>query len=208
MTGIGYDRKMEEKPLLREITALCVFCGSSEGNDPRYMDAAEGLAIEMANRRINLIYGGGGAGIMGKLSSTLRDLPVSVIGIIPSRIYEMVRHLEHVEDELIIVDTMHERKAAMYDKADAFVALPGGIGTLEELMEALTWLQLGYHGKPVGLLNIGGFFDPLINMLHQMVDEGFLRKVMLESLVIADEPHELLDGLASVRLTIPQKISS
>lgn len=206
--GIGYHRGMEEMHSVRNITNLCVFCGSSEGKNPLYMREAEELALEMAKRQINLIYGGGGAGIMGKLSATLRNTSVSVIGIIPSRIYDMVRHFDHTEDELIVVGTMHERKAAMYDRSDAFVALPGGIGTLEELMEALTWLQLGYHSKPVGLLNTAGFFDPLITMLQHMVDEGFLRKVMLESLVVEDNPCKLLDEMAIVKLTIPKKISS
>ncbi|WP_422481539.1 TIGR00730 family Rossman fold protein [Pleomorphochaeta sp. DL1XJH-081] len=199
---------MKKTSSLRNIANLCVFCGSSEGRNPLYMQAAHTLAIEMANRRINLVYGGGGAGIMGKLSSTLRHLPVSVVGIIPDRIYEMVRHLDHAEDELIVVGTMHERKGAMYERSDAFVALPGGIGTLEELMEALTWLQLGYHEKPVGILNTAGFFDPLIAMLHHMVDEGFLRMNMLESLVVESEPKALLDSLERIDLTIPQKIST
>ena len=204
--GIGYYRKMEQINSLRTIKNLCVFCGSSKGVDPQYELGAELLAFEMAKRGINLIYGGGGAGIMGTLASTLHKTPVSVIGIIPSRIYEMVRHVDHVEDELIIVDTMHERKAAMYERSDAFIALPGGIGTLEEFMEALTWLQLGYHNKPIGLLNCQGFFDPLVSMLENMVNTGFLRKAMFDVLVIEKEPEQLLDGLMQVNLVIPEKI--
>jgi uncharacterized protein (TIGR00730 family) len=197
---------MEQFNSLRTIKNLCVFCGSSKGADTQYELASISLAQEMAKREINLVYGGGGAGIMGKLASTLHKTPVSVIGIIPSRIYEMVRHLDHVEDELIIVETMHERKAAMYERSDAFIALPGGIGTLEEFMEALTWLQLGYHSKPIGLLNCGGFFNPLVAMLENMVDKGFLRKAMFDVLVIEKEPKQLLDGLMQVNLVIPEKI--
>ncbi len=197
---------MEQKETVRIIKNLCVFCGSSPGADPQYSIEAESLAHEMAKRGINLVYGGGGAGIMGKLASALKSSSVSVIGIIPSRIYDMIHHLDHTEDELIVVETMHERKAAMYERSDAFIALPGGIGTLEEFMEALTWLQLGYHHKPVGLLNCGGFFDPLVSLLEQMVREGFLRKEMLNLLIVEKEPQRLLDSLARVDLTIPEKI--
>src|SRR5690554_1934659 len=132
---------MNTSTIQRTISNLCVFCGSSAGNDTAYTDAACALAGEMAARSIHLVYGGGGAGIMGTLASALRDTGVRVTGIIPERLYEMVKHLDHSEDELVVVHTMHERKAAMYDRSDAFVALPGGIGTLEELMEALTWLD-------------------------------------------------------------------
>jgi uncharacterized protein (TIGR00730 family) len=162
----------------------------------------------MSARGIHLVYGGGGAGIMGKLSQHLRRSPVKVTGIIPKRLYEMVGHLEHSEDELIVVETMHERKATMYERSDAFVALPGGIGTLEELMEAMTWLQLGYHAKPVGMLNVDGFFDPLLHMLQHMVEEGFLRQVLVDALVVEQEPRILLERLANIDLNLPGKITS
>lgn len=203
---MGYHRAMEHKRTVGNITNLCVFCGSSEGKDPAYLEDARHLAEEMARRHINLVYGGGNAGIMGRLAATLRDTPVAVIGIIPSRIHDMVRHLGHSEDELQVVGTMHERKAAMYERSDAFVALPGGIGTLDELMEAYTWLQLGYHHKPVGLLNTCGYFDPLIHMLQKMVQEGFLRSEMYEALVVSTKPDELLDRLESCNVFIPDKI--
>ncbi|NCC13830.1 MAG: TIGR00730 family Rossman fold protein [Spirochaetia bacterium] len=197
---------MEHKRTVGNITNLCVFCGSSTGKDPAYLEEAQHLAEEMARRHINLVYGGGNAWIMGRLAATLRNTPVSVIGIIPAKIHDMVRHLGHVEDELQVVETMHERKAAMYERSDAFVALPGGIGTLDELMEAFTWLQLGYHHKPVGLLNTHGYFDPLVSMLQKMVQEGFLRSEMYETLVVSNKPDDLLDRLASCNVSIPDKI--
>jgi hypothetical protein len=197
---------MNTSTIQRTISNLCVFCGSSAGNDTAYTDAAKALACEMATRSIHLVYGGGGAGIMGTLASALRDTGVRVTGIIPERLYEMVKHLDHTEDELVVVHTMHERKAAMYDRSDAFVALPGGIGTLEELMEALTWLQLGYHAKPIGILNSNGFFDSLISLLRRMVDDGFLGHRVFGTLVVEKNPAVLLDRLAEVELVIPQKI--
>lgn len=190
----------------RKISHLCVFCGSSDGFDPQYVAMATQFAEQMAHRNINLVYGGGGAGIMGKISSTLRDSGVTVTGVIPSKLYTMVQHLEHSEDELLVVDTMHERKAEMYDRSDAFVALPGGIGTLEELLEALTWLQLGYHAKPIGILNVQGYFDHLVHMLSHMVSQGFLRQVMLDTLIVEEEAGLLLDRLETVELTLPTKI--
>ncbi|MDD3822640.1 MAG: TIGR00730 family Rossman fold protein, partial [Sphaerochaetaceae bacterium] len=124
-----------------------------------------------------------------------------------TRIHEMVKHIEHDEDELIIVGDMHERKAAMYARADAFVALPGGIGTLEEVMEALTWLQLGYHDKPVGLLDTAGFFSHLTAFLSHMIDEGFLRSVLFDTLTVDSDPMRLIERLQRVPLDLPAKIA-
>jgi len=143
---------------------------------------------------------------MGKIAATLKESNGTVTGIIPTRLYDMVKHIEHVEDELIVVADMHARKATMYERSDAFVALPGGIGTLEEVMEALTWLQLGYHCKPIGLLNTDGFYDSLIALLRHMVDQGFLRKILFDALVVSADPDELLEKLCSVDLDIPLKI--
>ncbi len=206
MSSVRYAAIMRNTPV-RTISTLCVFCGSSVGNQDSYAEAAIQLAQQMMARQINLVYGGGGVGIMGLLAKVLHEGPVTVTGIIPVRLYEMVRHIDHQEDELVIVQTMHERKSAMYERSDAFVALPGGIGTLDELMEALTWLQLGYHGKPVGILNTAGFFDPLIEMLNRMVAEGFLRSELLQALVVDPDPSILLDRLAAIPLDIPQKVA-
>lgn len=191
---------------MRTIGTLCVFCGSSEGTDPAYVASAKAFGEEMAARKVNLVYGGGGKGLMGTLATTVKSGSRTVTGVIPHKIYEMVKHIEHVEDELIIVRDMHERKAAMYERSDAFVALPGGIGTLEEVMEALTWLQLGYHDKPVGLLNVNGFYTHLVAFLSHMVDQGFLRTVLLDTLVVDSDPGRLIERLEQIPLNLPAKI--
>ena len=197
---------MENKEPIRIIKNLCVFCGSSNGNDEIYRNSVVTLAQTMAMRHINLVYGGGGRGLMGAMAATLQHTPVTVTGIIPTRLFDMVKHIEHNEDELVIVSDMHERKATMYNRSDAFVALPGGIGTLEEVMEALTWLQLGYHNKPVGLLNIAGYYDKLLDFLRASVTAGFLQPALLEALIVTSDPNVLLDNLATVSLTLPLKI--
>ncbi len=197
---------MENKQPLRIIKNLCVFCGSSVGNDEVYRDGVVALAQKMAEKDINLVYGGGGRGLMGVMAETLRHMPVTVTGIIPTKLYDMVKHIEHNEDELIIVSGMHERKATMYERSDAFIALPGGIGTLEEVMEALTWLQLGYHNKPVGLLNIAGYYDKLLEFLKESVTAGFLQPALFEALIVTSDANDLIDQLVSVPLTLPHKI--
>jgi hypothetical protein len=197
---------METRASVRTIGTLCVFCGSSDGNVPAYLEGAAALALAMSRRNINLVYGGGGRGLMGKVAATLKEANGTVTGIIPTRLYDMVKHIEHVEDELIVVSDMHARKATMYERSDAFIALPGGIGTLEEVMEALTWLQLGYHCKPIGLLNTEGFYDSLIDLLRHMVDQGFLRKILFDALVVSADPDDLLEKLCSVDLDLPVKI--
>ena len=198
---------MELTASMRDIGNLCVFCGSSDGNDPAYVASARAFGDEMVRCSINLVYGGGGKGLMGVLASTVKSGACTVTGVIPKRIHEMVKHIESEEDELIIVDNMHERKAAMYARADAFVALPGGIGTLEEVMEALTWLQLGYHDKPVGLLDVNNFFAPLIGFLSHMVDQGFLRSILLDTLVVDADAHRLIERLKRVPIDLPVKIA-
>ncbi|MDX9939590.1 MAG: TIGR00730 family Rossman fold protein [Sphaerochaetaceae bacterium] len=198
---------MNDVTALRKINTLCVFCGSSEGNDPAYLQSAAQFGLAMVKSGMDLVYGGGGKGIMGRLAATVKAGSRRVTGIIPTRIHEMVKHIEHDEDELIIVGDMHERKAAMYARADAFVALPGGIGTLEEVMEALTWLQLGYHDKPVGLLDTAGFFSHLTAFLSHMVDEGFLRSVLFDTLTVDSDPMRLIERLQRVPLDLPAKIA-
>jgi uncharacterized protein (TIGR00730 family) len=191
---------------LRKIETVCVFCGSSEGSNPAYKESAFNFGLAMAHHNLNLVYGGGGNGLMGILAQGVKKGDGKVTGIIPTRIYEMVKHIEHNEDELVIVDNMHQRKADMYNRSDAFVALPGGIGTLEEVMEALTWLQLGYHNKPVALYDINGYYSSLITFFDYMVDQGFLKKELLNTLIIDDNEHRLIERLKSIELDIPAKI--
>ena len=189
------------------IDTICIFCGSSDGNGNRYRQAAVSMARVMADQGISLVYGGGGRGLMGVMASTLYGKVPRVTGVIPQKLYDMVKDIEHQEDELIIVTDMHERKATMYRIADAFVALPGGVGTIEELMEAFTWLHLGYHRKPVAILNTDGYYDSLIAFLEHSVEEGFLKQEYLTSLVVESDPVCLLERLKSITLTLPDKLT-
>lgn len=172
---------------------ICVFCGSSTGNDPIYSSIAETLGVYLAGNSVSLVYGGGDIGLMGILSSTMMERGGHVTGVIPEMINEHVPHKNI--SELIVVKTMHERKAMMYSLSDAFICLPGGIGSLEELLEVFTWLQLGYHSKPVLLLNINGFYSNLIKQFEFMVMEGFLKETHLSNLIIKERIDNLLDEL-------------
>ena len=161
----------------RRIRNICVYCGSNTGTNPAYAAAARLLGQTMAKERIGLVYGGGGLGLMGELARSVLAHGGRVTGIIPAFLSEKERMLRDA-DELIVVDDMHQRKKLMFDKSDAFVALPGGIGTLEELVEQLTWAQLGRHTKPIVLVNIDGFWEPLRALLSHMSAEAFIRPDM------------------------------
>jgi cytokinin riboside 5'-monophosphate phosphoribohydrolase len=183
-----------------DLKTICVFCGANMGNTPRYAEMAVALGLELAARGMDLVYGGGSVGLMGVVARTVRDhgrdQGSAVVGIIPE-------HLTTQElmgfpiGELIVVETMLERKAQMAARADAFVALPGGFGTLDELFEAITWGQIGLHNKPIGLLNVEGFFDALIAYVEHCVAEGFIRPQHRQLFLVDDEPARLLDRLAS-----------
>jgi uncharacterized protein (TIGR00730 family) len=183
---------------------LCVFCGSNAGVDPVYRRAAVAFAELLAERRLGLVYGGGDVGLMGVLADTVLAAGGEVIGVIPRSLVD--RELaHHGVTDLQIVDGMHERKRRMYEQSDAVVALPGGAGTLDELFEAFTWNQLGIHFRPTGLLNVAGYFDPLIAMFDRMVEQGFLRRAQRDALVVAESGPELLAALAAVRPTTANK---
>ncbi|MCE5256723.1 MAG: TIGR00730 family Rossman fold protein [Spirochaetaceae bacterium] len=175
------------------IQSICVFCGSSNKAKPIYRAAARDLGICIAKRNMQLVYGGGNVGTMGELADAAMKAGGKVIGIIPRQLNEQVEHLELTQ--LLVVGDMHERKALMQEKADAFIALPGGIGTMEELFEVWTWRYIGLHFKPVGLLNIGGFYDKLLDFLGEMSSEGFLQKEILADLCIADSSSSMIDAL-------------
>ncbi len=175
------------------IERLCVFCGSSAGNLPLYTETVEALASEMAARHIGLVYGGGNRGLMGLLATSVHAAGLPVIGISPRRFHKET--VPHPADEYILVDTMHERKELMYRRADAFLAIPGGIGTLEEIAEIFTWNTIGFSGKPVALLNIAGFYDPFLAQLKLMVDSGFLKAEQYARLLVSDSPKGILDAL-------------
>lgn len=173
---------------------VCVYCGASNGMDARYAALACDLADALADHNLGLVYGGGNIGLMGVLANRMMQRGGEVTGIIPQRLMDMeVGHLTITR--LHIVKDMHERKALMNQLSDAFIALPGGIGTLEELFEMLTWRQLGYHDKPLGLLNGSGFYDGLIRFLDHQVQEGFLQPAHRALLLEASDPVILLDQL-------------
>src|SRR5262245_13028978 len=182
---------------------VCVFCGSKSGGRPVFAEAAQRLGRLLAERGLGLIFGGGHIGLMGVLADAVLAAGGEVAGVIPQALVD--KELAHSQlTELLIVETMHQRKALMADRADAFVALPGGFGTCEEFFEVLTWAQLGIHDKPIGLLNVAGFFDPLLAWIDGAVAEGFIRPKHRSLLLVAAEPSRLLDELRSYRPTLPR----
>jgi uncharacterized protein (TIGR00730 family) len=175
---------------------VCVYAGSNFGAHPAYAEGARKLATELAQRSIGLVYGGGNVGLMGVLADTAMAAGGEVIGVMPRALIE--REIGHRGiTELREVDSMHERKALMADLSDAFVAVPGGIGTLEELIEVYTWSQLGLHRKGCGLLNVNGYYDALAAFLDHAVAEAFLKPEHRGILTVASDPAELLDRLAA-----------
>ncbi|MGB1629516.1 MAG: TIGR00730 family Rossman fold protein [Acidimicrobiales bacterium] len=178
------------------IHRVCVFCASSPGSDPAVTEATAALGRLLAERNIELVYGGGAVGLMGLIADTVMEAGGSVIGVIPEGLFsDEVGHQGLTRLETVA--SMHARKARMYDLADAFIALPGGFGTLEELAETLTWNQIGLLAKPVGVLDVGGFWQPLLSLFDDMVDRAILKSTN-RSLVFDDpDPARLLDQLAS-----------
>lgn len=180
----------------RRIDQVCVFCGSSPGNSPSYARAAAELGRQLATGGITLIFGGGRVGLMGVLADAVLAANGRAIGVMPKALVE--KEIAHASlTELRIVNSMHERKALMADLADAFVLLPGGFGSWEEFCEIFTWLQLGMHRKPCGILNVAGYYDPLLRQTSRAVSEGFLRASHLETLAVESEPTLMLTRLAS-----------
>jgi uncharacterized protein (TIGR00730 family) len=177
---------------------VCVFCGSRTGHGDVYRAAARRFGELLAAQGHALVYGGGHVGLMGELADAVLARGGKVIGVIPQ--FMVGKELAHAGlTELIVVETMHQRKAIMADRADAFAALPGGDGTAEELFEITTWAQLKLHAKPIGLLNVGGYFDALLAWRERMVTDGFLKPANRERLLVAAEPQRLLDLLAAWR---------
>ena len=186
----------ERQPLQR----ICVFCGASHGRRNEYRDAAVDVGRLIAARGSGLVYGGGNIGLMGVVANACLDAGGEVIGVIPESLVGKEFAGETIEHSgitrLEVVDSMHTRKARMAQLADGFIALPGGFGTFEELFEILTWAQLGFHQKPIGLLNVAGYFDPLLALCDQAVAEGFLRAENRAQLLAHTAPADLLDALA------------
>lgn len=177
---------------------ITIYCGSCAGHDPRYREAAAETASYLAQEGIGLVYGGGNVGLMGVIANAALNAGGEVIGVIPQAL--MDKELGHGGvTELHVVRSMHERKQRMVDLSDGFIALPGGIGTLDEMFETLTWLQLSFHEKPVGMLNVNGFFDGLLVFLDHMTAQGFLKQEHRDCLLVADSPQELLNKMRSFR---------
>jgi uncharacterized protein (TIGR00730 family) len=178
-----------------ELGRVCVFCGSSTGTEPAYRDAAVQLGAELAANGVTLVYGGGAIGLMGALADACLEAGGQVMGVIPTGLFR--KEVGHTGlTELIEVASMHDRKQIMYELADAFIVLPGGLGTLEELAEVLTWNQLGILSKPVALLDVGGFWSGLIEWLTESVEAGFIRAEHAAALRVVDDPAAVLDVLA------------
>ncbi|MEJ7925969.1 TIGR00730 family Rossman fold protein [Sphingobium sp. AN641] len=177
---------------------LAVYCGSATPADPAYADAARLVGRTLAGRGIGIVYGGGRLGLMGTVADAALEAGGEVIGVIPQALVGAeVAHRGCTE--LQVVQTMHQRKQAFTDLSDGFVTLPGGVGTMDELWEAISWAQLGYHRKPVGLLNVGGFYDPLIAFNRQMIDAGFIRPQHAGIMIAAGDIDTLLDQMATYR---------
>lgn len=158
----------------KPLASVCVYCGSSDGKDARHAEAADEMGRAIAGAGLALVYGGGSLGLMGRVANAAMAAGGKVTGIIPEFLHEREVMLREVTD-LVVTNDMHERKRLMFERSDAFIALPGGIGTLEEVVEMMTWSQLGRHDKPIALINIANFWDPLDNLLRHMLDNGFIR---------------------------------
>jgi uncharacterized protein (TIGR00730 family) len=183
---------------MNKLEKICVFCGSKEGNDLAIVEAARRLGETFAQREITLIYGAGKIGVMGIIAESALANNGRVVGIIPN--FLKLKEVVHLGlTELISTENMHERKLRMQEGSDGFIALPGGMGTLEELFEIITWLQLGLHQKPIGLLNVNGFFDDLINMLETMVRKGFLSMKNYELLLVDTNLDSLLQKMENFK---------
>jgi uncharacterized protein (TIGR00730 family) len=179
------------------MNSIAVYCGSSPGAKPQYTAAARELGKFLAEQDIALIYGGGDVGLMGEIANAVLEHKGTVVGVITKHLADKeVAH--HGVSTLHIVDSMHERKALMAELADAFIAMPGGIGTLEELTEVMVWTQLGLHPKPSGILNIEGYYDPLLTLFETMVDQSFLAEDQLHSLAVSPDPATLVSDLKKI----------
>jgi uncharacterized protein (TIGR00730 family) len=186
--------------------SLCVYCGSRPGVDPQHAAAAQALGQWIGSRGGQLVYGGGRNGLMGITALATRHSGGRVVGVIPSSLVER-EWANHDCDELLVVETMHERKRIMAERSDAFMALPGGIGTFEEFFEVWTWRQLGYHDKPVGLLNLGGYYDAMLTFLNGSVREGFMNDGQMGLIRVDTQAIALAEQLVQTAGCAPEGIS-
>jgi uncharacterized protein (TIGR00730 family) len=185
---------MNDTPTTSGLRSLCVYCGSGPGQNPAYTKTARAFGRILATSRIGLVYGGGSLGLMGEVARSVLEHGGHVTGIIPGFLSER-EHMLIEAQELIVVDDMHQRKQLMFAKSDAFVALPGGLGTLEEFVEQLTWSQLGRHSKPIVLANIDGFWDPLLVLFERMGDERFIRPGLELNLLVVQRVEDIIPAI-------------
>ncbi len=183
---------------------ICVFCGSSPGSDPEYVEMAKKLGVALAQNNIELVYGGGNVGMMGVLANSVVENKGDVIGVITNKLLKMEVAFTELSD-LRVVDTMHERKAIMADLADGFIAMPGGLGTMDEMFEVLTWSQLNIHQKPCGFLNVNGYYDKLVDFIDHMISENFVNPECRGILQIGSNPVQLLEKLKDYKHVAPDK---
>jgi uncharacterized protein (TIGR00730 family) len=188
---------------MNKIKTVCVYCGSGPGTNPHFIEAAIAFGKALADDGIRLVYGGGSLGLMGAVASSVLDHGGSVTGIIPDFLTSRENALSRVQ-EMIVTPDMHERKRLMFERSDAFVALPGGVGTLEELVEQLTWQQLGRHSKPVLLANIDGFWEPLLALLTHMRATQFIRPTLAVEILKAERVEDILPRLRSAAALAPE----
>jgi uncharacterized protein (TIGR00730 family) len=187
-----------------KLDRICVFCGSNSGSRHAYIESAQHLGKLLANQGITLVYGGGRVGLMGTLADAVMANGSEVIGVIPDSLVR--REVAHTGlTDLHVVNTMHERKALMAELSDGFIALPGGFGTLDEFCEILTWAQLGLHQKPCGILNVSGYYDPLLALFQHSIAEGFLRREHGDMLIVEKDPEILLKKMAAHNPTQTEK---
>ncbi|MBS0261599.1 MAG: TIGR00730 family Rossman fold protein [Planctomycetes bacterium] len=187
---------MQSSNSYHQIQRVCVFCGSNTGTDPNFRKAAEALGTEIARRRWGMVYGGGSIGLMGVVADAVLAANGEVFGVIPEML--ATKELLHTGvTRMHIAPSMHARKALMEQSADAFVAMPGGFGTFEELLEIITWAQLGLHAKPIGILNVGGFYNSLIDFFEKAITTGFIKATHRQLFVTAASPGDLLDKIVT-----------
>jgi uncharacterized protein (TIGR00730 family) len=199
------DEAMNEARAQPTIQKICVYCGSGSGLNPAHTEAARAFGRILAEARIGLVYGGGSLGLMGETAHSVLRHGGHVTGIIPGFLSEREQMLLEAQ-ELIVVDDMHQRKQLMFAKSDAFVALPGGLGTLEEFVEQLTWTQLGRHAKPIVLANIDGFWNPLLALFDKMSAEAFIRPGLELKLIVVDGIEEIIPAIASALAPYPKEL--
>jgi len=189
---------------LSGIQNVCVFCGSGSGLDPAFAEGARILGQQLAEAGVGLVYGGGSLGLMGEVARSVLAHKGHVIGIIPSFLSEKERMLRDV-NELIVTEDMHQRKRLMFERSDAFVALPGGIGTLEELVEQLTWAQLGRHTKPIVIANIAGYWDALCELLAHMRKQTFIREGLQVPYTVVETAEDIVPAIAAAAPAVPKE---